>query len=157
MKKSYILLIILLSFNFSYQFTTMPYKFTSALKCFFDTTENINTLSKLIEAVWTKEKLFEILGPVFGFADIAQTCLGINIIDIIREFIPIPSFLNSEINKGIILNQIHKANAPILLRKYLYDTAVKSDIFKAKKECKEMTKMTPYDKYKNICDLFELK
>ena len=135
----------------------MPYKFTSALKCFFDTTENINTLSKLIEAVWTKERLLDILGPVFGFADIAQTCLGINIIDIIREFIPIPSFLNSEINKGIILNQIHKANAPILLRKYLYDTAVKSDIFKAKKECKEMTKMTPYDKYKNICDLFELK
>ena len=56
-----------------------------------------------------------------------------------------------------MLNNIQNYNAPLLLRKYLYDTAVKTDIIKAKKECIDITKMVPYDKFKNICNLFEFK
>ena len=60
----------------------------------------------LLFVCWYKIDLMGVLTfPTTAFfenAGDAQTCLGINIIDIIREFIPISSFLNSEINKGII-------------------------------------------------------
>ena len=152
MKKLYIFLIILLSLEFSYQFNTLPNKINVALKCFFDTQENINNLAEAIDMIWTQSGMINLLSAALKLGTIAEKCLKINIMDILKPFLP--TSLNSEINKGIVLNKIQKAKAPILLRKFLYDTVEKSDIPKAKKECKEMTNATPYDKYKTICDLF---
>ena len=149
MKKLYLILIILISFDFSNQFNTLPNKLVPVVKCFFGSAENIKTLTGFVElAFGNMDKIYVIT----NFGNLVQECLGVALKDIL-PFLP---FLNAVQNqKEVILNKLKKANAPLLLKRYLYDATVKSDVFKAKRECVEMTQMTPYDQYKKICDLFE--
>ena len=150
MKKLYLILIILISFDFSNQFNTLPNKLVPVVKCFFGSAENIKTLTEFVDAAFGNIANMFVVAPKLGA--LFQECLGVALKDIL-PFLP---FLNAVQNqKEVILNKLKKANAPLLLKRYLYDATVKNDVFKAKRECVEMTQMIPYDQYKKICDLFE--
>ena len=152
MKKLYLILIILISFEFSNQFTTLPNKFVPAIKCFFGTAENIKALISFVNAAFSSSNMFPWLQAITQLQSLFQNCLGIDIM----KFLPILQSVNVVQNqKEAILHKLQNAKAPLILRKYLYDYAMKGDIFKAKMECVEMTQMTPYEQYKQICDLFE--
>ena len=152
MKKLYLILIILISFEFSNQFTTLPNKFVPAIRCFFSTAENIKALISFVNAAFSSSNMFPWLQAITQLQSLFQNCLGIDIM----KFLPILQSVNVVQNqKEAILYKLQNAKAPLILRKYLYDYAMKGDIFKAKMECVEMTQMTPYEQYKQICDLFE--
>ena len=152
MKKLYLILIILISFEFSNQFTTLPNKFVPAIKCFFGTAENIKALISFVNAAFSSSNKSRWLQAIAQLYSLFQNCLGIDIM----KFLPILQSVNVVQNqKEAILHKLQNAKAPLILRKYLYDYAMKGDIFKAKMECVEMTQMTPYEQYKQICDLFE--
>ena len=152
MKKLYLILIILISFEFSNQFTTLPNKFVPAIKCFFGTAENIKALISFVNAAFSSSNMFPWLQAITQLQSLVQNCLGIDIM----KFLPILQSVNVVQNqKEAILHKLQNAKAPLILRKYLYDYAMKGDIFKAKMECVELTQMTPYEQYKQICDLFE--
>ena len=148
MKIIYLILIIFISFNLSNQTEELSEKGVNMLKCFFLTKERIDIMYSIFE------KLFKTTNPMDLYALIT---IAPKLIPIIKECtgfeieLPFGSFQNNN-----ILKNVQEADAPLLLRKYLYDTAVKNNIFEAKKECYQLTKMVPYDKYKNICSLFEL-
>ena len=152
MKKLYLILIILISFELSNQFTTLPNKFVPAIKCFFGTAENIKALISFVNAAFSSSNMFPWLQAITQLQSLVQNCLGIDI----TKFLPILQSVNVVQNqKEAILYKLQNAKAPLILRKYLYDYALNGDIFKAKMECVEMTQMTPYEQYKQICDLFE--
>ena len=152
MKKLYLILIMLISFEFSNQFTTLPNKFVPAIRCFFSTAENIKALISFVNAAFSSSNMFPWLQAISQLQSLVQNCLGIDIM----KFLPIMQSVNVVQNqKEAILHKLQNAKAPLILRKYLYDYAMKGDIFKAKMECVEMTQMTPYEQYKQICDLFE--
>ena len=152
MKKLYLILIILISFEFSNQFTTLPNKFVPAIKCFFGTAENIKALISFVNAAFSSSNMFPWLQAITQLQSLFQNCLGIDIM----KFLPILQSVNVVQNqKEAILYKLQNAKAPLILRKYLYDYTLNGDIFKAKMECVEMTQMTPYEQYKQICDLFE--
>ena len=152
MKKLYLILIILISFEFSNQFTTLPNKFVPAIKCFFGTAENIKALISFVNAAFSSSNMFPWLQAITQLQSLFQNCLGIDIM----KFLPILQSVNVVQNqKEAILYKLQNAKAPLILRKYLYDYALNGDIFKAKTECVEMTQMKPYEQYKQICDLFE--
>ena len=150
MKKLYLILIILISFDFSNQFNTLPNKLVPVVKCFFGSGENIKTLTEFVDAAFGN--IANMFVVITEFGALFQECLGVNI----RDLLPFLPFLNAVQNqKEVILNNLKNAKAPLLLKRYLYDATVKNDVFKAKRECVEMTQMTPYYQYKKICDLFE--
>ena len=153
MKKIYSILILLLSFQFSYQIDKLPDKVSVVLKCFFGKKEYIDNLIESIDIIFNAKSLLDYLSLITYLPGMVMDCTGLNLF----ELIPFNPFGYSQIQKDTILKNVQNANAPLLLKKYLYDIAANSDIAHARKECYEMTKMVPYDKYKNICDLFEFK
>ena len=70
---------------------------------------------------------------------------NINIFEIIK--------LNSEPKIPEVLNKIKNFNAPILLRKYLYDFISKNGLEYAKNECLSLISEKPFIQYKRICSL----
>ena len=144
MKIIYLILIIFISFNLSYQTEELSEKGVNMLKCFFLTKERIDIMYSIFEKLF-RSATYELIAIATKLIPIIKECTGLEI------KLPFGSFQNN-----IILKNVQEADAPLLLRKYLYDTAVKNNIFEAKKECYQLTKMIPYDKYKNICSLFEL-
>ena len=148
MKIIYLILIIFISFNLSNQTEELSEKGVNMLKCFFLTKERIDIMYSIFEKLFKTTnpmELYELIAIAPKLLPIIKECTGFEI------KLPIGSFQNNN-----ILKNVQEADAPLLLRKYLYDTAVKNNIFEAKKECYQLTKMIPYDKYKNICSLFEL-
>ena len=144
MKIIYLILIIFISFNLSNQTEELSEKGVNMLKCFFLTKERIDIMYSIFEKLFRSAGI-ELITIAPKLIPIIKECTGFEI------KLPFGSFQNN-----IILKNVQEADAPLLLRKYLYDTAVKNNIFEAKKECYQLTKMVPYDKYKNICSLFEL-
>ena len=144
MKIIYLILIIFISFNLSNQTEELSEKGVNMLKCFFSTKERIDIMYSIFEKLF-KSAGYELIAIATKLIPIIKECTGLEI------KLPFGSF-----QYNIILKNVQEADAPLLLRKYLYDTAVKNNIFEAKKECYQLTKMVPYDKYKNICSLFEL-
>ena len=144
MKIIYLILIIFISFNLSNQTEELSEKGVNMLKCFFLTKERIDIMYSIFEKLFRSAGI-ELITIAPKLIPIIKECTGLEI------KLPFGSFQNN-----IILKNVQEADAPLLLRKYLYDTAVKNNIFEAKKECYQLTKMVPYDKYKNICSLFEL-
>ena len=153
MKKIYSILILLLSFQFSNQVDKLPDKVSVVLKCFFGKKEYIDNLIISIDAIFNAKHTWDYAVPLNYLLGMVLDCTGLNLFELIQ----INPFGYSQIQKDTILKNVQNANAPLLLRKYLYDITAKSDIAHARKECNEMTKMVPYDKYKNICDLIEFK
>ena len=154
MKHIFLLFLLIISFNLSNQVKTLPETTVVKLKCFFSTNENINLITDFLESLFDKN-FYVILSRAMALFPIIKSCLGVDILEIISKFLP---FMQSfQVQQQYMLNNIKNYNAPLLLRKYLYDTAIETDIINAKKECIDMTKMVPYDKFKNICNLFELK
>ena len=148
MKIIYLILIIFISFNLSNQTEELSEKGVNMLKCFFLTKERIDIMYSIFEKLFKTTnpmELYELIAIATKLIPIIKECTGLEI------KLPFGSF-----QYNIILKNVQEADAPLLLRKYLYDTAVKNNIFEAKKECYQLTKMVPYDKYKNICSLFEL-
>ena len=148
MKIIYLILIIFISFNLSNQTEELSEKGVNMLKCFFLTKERIDIMYSIFEKLFKTTnpmELYELITIAPKLIPIIKECTGFEI------KLPFGSFQNNN-----ILKNVQEADAPLLLRKYLYDTAVKNNIFEAKKECYQLTKMVPYDKYKNICSLFEL-
>ena len=144
MKIIYLILIIFISFNLSNQTEELSEKGVNMLKCFFLTKERIDIMYSIFEKLFRSAGI-ELITIAPKLIPIIKECTGFEI------KLPFGSFQNNN-----ILKNVQEADAPLLLRKYLYDTAVKNNIFEAKKECYQLTKMVPYDKYKNICSLFEL-
>ena len=148
MKIIYLILIIFISFNLSNQTEELSEKGVNMLKCFFLTKERIDIMYSIFEKLFkttNPTELLELIAIATKLKPIIKECTGFEI------KLPFGSFQNNN-----ILKNVQEADAPLLLRKYLYDTAVKNNIFEAKKECYQLTKMVPYDKYKSICSLFEL-
>ena len=145
MKIIYLILIIFISFNLSNQTEELSEKGVNMLKCFFLTKERIDIMYSIFEKLFKTTNPMELYAIYIKLKPIIKECTGFEI------ELPFGSFQNNN-----ILKNVQEADAPLLLRKYLYDTAVKNNIFEAKKECYQLTKMIPYDKYKNICSLFEL-
>ena len=144
MKIIYLILIIFISFNLSNQTEELSEKGVNMLKCFFLTKERIDIMYSIFEKLF-RSASYELIAIATKLIPIIKECTGFEI------KLPFGSFQNNN-----ILKNVQEADAPLLLRKYLYDTVVKNNIFEAKKECYQLTKMVPYDKYKNICSLFEL-
>ena len=154
MKHIYLLFLLIMSFNLSNQLKTLSEMAVVKLKCFFSTEENINSIIEVFSSLFDQD-VFGILPKIVNLSPIIKSCMGVDIYEIIEKYLP---FMQSfQVQQQYMLNNIQNYNAPLLLRKYLYDTAVKTDIIKAKKECIDITKMVPYDKFKNICNLFEFK
>ena len=154
MKHIYLLFLLIMSFNLSNQLKTLSEMAVVKLKCFFSTEENINSIIEVFSSLFDQD-VFGILPKILNLSPIIKSCMGVDIYEIIEKYLP---FMQSfQVQQQYMLNNIQNYNAPLLLRKYLYDTAVKTDIIKAKKECIDITKMVPYDKFKNICNLFEFK
>ena len=154
MKHIYLLFLLIMSFNLSNQLKTLSEMAVVKLKCFFSTEENINSIIEVFSSLFD-QGVSGILSKIVNLSPIIKSCMGVDIFEIIEKYLP---FMQSfQVQQQYMLNNIQNYNAPLLLRKYLYDTAVKTDIIKAKKECIDITKMVPYDKFKNICNLFEFK
>ena len=154
MKHIYLLFLLIMSFNLSNQLKTLSEMAVVKLKCFFSTEENINSIIEVFSSLFD-QGISGILSKIVNLSPIIKSCMGVDIYEIIEKYLP---FMQSfQVQQQYMLNNIQNYNAPLLLRKYLYDTAVKTDIIKAKKECIDITKMVPYDKFKNICNLFEFK
>ena len=154
MKKIFIILIILLSFNISFEFVKLPDKGIEILKCVFDTKDKIEQFTKLIKDLYTTNFLFIIATDALQIASNVGDCIGVDLYQIIYDLI---FRTTKEFQQIMMLKNLKEAKAPILLRKYLFDIAVKNDVIKAKKECYQMTQMHPYDNYKSICDIFNTK
>ena len=154
MKHMYLILLLIISFNLSNQAKTLPETVVVKLKCFFATNDNINKIIEFFDCLFDNT-FWDIIFKGMNLFPIIQSCLGIDIMEIIKQYIPLMQ--SFQVQQQYMLNNIQNYNAPLLLRKYLYDIAVKTDIINAKKECNDITKMAPYDKYKNICNLFEFK
>ena len=153
MKHIYLLFLLIMSFNLSNQLKTLSEMAVVKLKCFFSTEENINSIIEVFSSLFDQD-VFGILPKIVNLSPIIKSCMGVDIYEIIKY---LPFMQSFQVQQQYMLNNIQNYNAPLLLRKYLYDTAVKTDIIKAKKECIDITKMVPYDKFKNICNLFEFK
>ena len=153
MKHIYLLFLLIMSFNLSNQLKTLSEMAVVKLKCFFSTEENINSIIEVFSSLFDQD-VFGILPKILNLSPIIKSCMGVDIYEIIKY---LPFMQSFQVQQQYMLNNIQNYNAPLLLRKYLYDTAVKTDIIKAKKECIDITKMVPYDKFKNICNLFEFK
>ena len=153
MKHIYLLFLLIMSFNLSNQLKTLSEMAVVKLKCFFSTEENINSIIEVFSSLFD-QGVFGILSKIVNLSPIIKSCMGVDIYEIIKY---LPFMQSFQVQQQYMLNNIQNYNAPLLLRKYLYDTAVKTDIIKAKKECIDITKMVPYDKFKNICNLFEFK
>ena len=63
-----------------------------------------------------------------------------------------PAFQSTQ-KQYFMLSHVKDLDAPILLRKYLYDNIANTDLNTAKKECLEVTSQPPYEKYNYICHL----
>ena len=150
MKKAFFILILIISSELSSQFQELPPKAVRAIKCIFGTKEHIETLNNFLDTVFTQDNYFYWIFSGVSLAGILQTCLNIDIIDLIKKYL-----LKAEEQKVSLLMNLQKADGPVLLRKYLYDLVEKNDVLKAKRNCYEMTKMSPYDKHQNICNLFD--
>ena len=154
MKQIYFILLLLISINFSYQIRTIPEKYSLKFKCLFSAPSNIEKLISLLDSLFHDSIIF--IGiKALTLRDMFQECLNIDLYELLRPFLPIMQSAYAQTQN--ILTNVQKYNAPLLLRKHLYDTAVKTDLIKAKKECNDITKMMPYDKYKNICNLFNIE
>ena len=153
MKHIYLLFLLIMSFNLSNQLKTLSEMAVVKLKCFFSTEENINSIIEVFSSLFD-QGISGILSKIVNLSPIIKSCMGVDIYEIIKY---LPFMQSFQVQQQYMLNNIQNYNAPLLLRKYLYDTAVKTDIIKAKKECIDITKMVPYDKFKNICNLFEFK
>ena len=130
-------------------------KVESGLKCIFSSKKNVEVLNSLVETFFKESSVIYYLDSVFKTGDIMKECFNINIMDIIKEYMPLTNSpkLQSSLKTALILNKIQKSNAPILLRKYLFDTIDKTDLISAKKECIVVTSQHPYEQYNYICDL----
>ena len=156
MKKQFLILIFLLSIQNSLQIVKLSDKGVEIFKCIFDDREKIDSYLNMIYTLYTSDQTLSLLIPLLSSATSIGNCFGLtneDIMKIIMEYIPIPG----ELSQIFMLKNIREANAPLLLRKYLYDTVIKNGASKAKIECYQMTKMTPYDNYKSLCNLFNIK
>ena len=149
MKKAFIILILIISSELSTQFQELPPKAVRALKCIFGTNENIESLIKFLKTVFTEKQSYMWIFSGMGVADVLQKCLNIDIMKLLEKYL-----FKAEEQKVSLLMNLQKADGPVLLRKYLYDLVAKNDVLKAKRDCHEMTKMSPYDKHQNICNIF---
>ncbi len=149
MKKAYFILILIISSELSNQFQELPPSAVRAIKCIFGSKEHIESLNFFVETVFSQDNFFNWLASGLGLAGVLTKCLNIDIIEILKKYL-----VKGEEEKASLLNNLQKANAPILLRKHLYDLVAKDEILKAIRNCYDITKMTPYDKYQNICNLF---
>ena len=154
MKQIYFIFLLVISMNYANQAQTLSEKVVLKLKCLLATPRNIQELSEIFESLFNQSSI-EILINAFKLVPVLKNCFGIDIMEIIEKFLP--SMQSLQVQQQNMLYNIQNYNAPLLLRKYLYDTAVNTNVINAKKECVDMTKMIPYDKYKNICNIFELK
>ena len=156
MKQIYFIFLLIISINFANQakIQTLSEKVVVKFKCLFATPEKIEVLSDIFESLFVDPFMLVFI-KVMNLLPILETCFGIDIMEIIKKLIP--SMQSFQVQQQIMLYNVQNYNAPLLLRKYLYDTAINTNVINAKKECIDVTKKIPYDKYKNICNIFEFK
>ena len=152
MYKFIFLIIVALSFKFSLQKDSqMPPEIKNLTDCIFSETKRYQALLEFIAEIAKSGNYINWITKALNLNVITQDCLGLNIADLIKKFLPVYQNINS---KGVMLKKMKNLNAPVLLRKYIYDIYTESGIDEAKKECINMTKEKPYDKYNYICKLF---
>ena len=154
MKRIFLVFILLLSIELSKgQLTTD--KMRGVFKCFISSQSNIDKISSFIEALFKENNAVMWLSYFYQLQLVIKDCIGIDLVEIAKEMILGGKIkLLSQQKTYEILAKLKNSNAPILLRKYLYDYISQNGLEHAKKQCDEITREKPYDKFKNICLLF---
>ena len=147
MKSKIITLLIFLLSNFSKAQTTTSSVY-KGVKCLFNDKKTMNNIENVLELFFSNDnqaviKVLTLLSPI-------KDCFGINITGLISSTLS----LQKESNDAV-LNQVKNYDAPIILRKYIYDYASNKGMISAKEECQKITEQEPYISYKNICNLLQ--
>ena len=153
-----ILLIISLSINSSIEAEAISSaKVKGYITCLLSSKKRVEEITSIFETLFKENNILGYLGLLSPITNIAQECFGINISDLIKNFIGFAfarsPLLQTSPKTSLILKQVQNLDAPILLRKYLYDNIVQKDLITAKKECLVVTSQHPFEKYNYICDL----
>ena len=147
MKRTFLIIVLLLSFELTKESDSIKNNLMVITKCFLNTKSNRDTMIKLFERLFTFKSIFELIAPISNLIALIKECTG--------KEIDISKFLGlkSEPKVPEVLNKIKNFNAPILLRKYLYDFISKNGLEYAKNECLSLIKEKPFVQYKKICSL----
>ena len=147
MKKVFLVVVLLLSLEISKESDSIKNNLKAITKCFLNTKSNRDTMISIFEKIFTFKNIYDLLTPLSKLILLIKECTGkeINIFEIIK--------LNSEPKIPEVLNKIKNFNAPILLRKYLYDFISKNGLEYAKNECLSLISEKPFIQYKRICSL----
>ena len=145
MKLKIITLLIFLLSNFSKAQTTTNSVY-KGLKCLFNDKKTMNNIENVIELFFSNDsramiKALTLLSPI-------KDCFGLNITGLISSTLSLKKETND-----VILNQVKNYDAPIVLRKYIYDYANNNGMVSANEECQKITEQEPYVNYKKICNL----
>ena len=153
MKKIFLIFLIVLSIKSSKeQKKDLSKKVGGYIKCMLSSKKYVESLSKTIETIFLASDMMGYLGLVGDLEPILKTCFGLKIEDIIKYIMSSPAFQSTQ-KQYFMLSHVKDLDAPILLRKYLYDNIANTDLNTAKKECLEVTSQPPYEKYNYICHL----
>ena len=151
-----VLLIISLSINSSLEEeATLSTKVKSYITCLLSSKKNVEDISTIFETLFKENSLIGFASLLNPLNNIMQECFGMTVFDLLnifKGFTSTPLFQTSP-KTSLILKQVQNLDAPILLRKYLYDNIVQKDLITAKKECFVVTSQHPFEKYNYICDL----
>ena len=152
MKKIFLIFLIALSIKSSKEeIKDLSKNLGGYIKCMLSSKKFVDNLSQAVETIFKASSIVEYMGLIGNLEPILKTCFGIKIEEIIKYLMPSSLSLQSSQKKSFVLNQVKDLDAPILLRKYLYDNIAYTDFNTAKKECIEVTSQPPYEKYNYIC------
>ena len=148
MKKFFLIVVLLLSFELSKESDSLKNNIIGIAKCFLNTKENRDTLTTIFELLYTF-KMDRLVSYVAKLVLLINDCTGKNISSLISDFYK----FFSEPKIPEVLNKIKNFNAPILLRKYLHDYISKNGLENAKNECLSLIREKPFARYNEICSI----
>ena len=149
MKRIFLIVVLLLSFELSKESDSIKNTLMVMTKCFLNTKSNRDSMISIFEKIFTFKRIDELIFPILNLAPLIKDCTGINIYNLLSKFIR----LKSEPKISEVLKKIKNFNAPILLRKYLHDFISKNGLENAKNECLSLTKEKPFVEYNKICSI----
>lgn len=147
--KSFSLLILFL-LSFSEAQITIN-KVNKALKCILDNKNDMDKIVDSFEIIFSNGDVYSLIGNIVSLiVGAVKNCLG----EIsLKSFSKLIS-LNKKKN-DVILMQVKKYEAPIFLRKYIYDYVNNNGLINAEEECQKITEQEPYVSYRKICNLLK--
>ena len=140
MNSKTITLFILCLFSFSKAQIRMN-NVNKGLKCFLDNKELMAETMNLIELIFFNKIKLDILFKISSLLNGFKVCFG----DIMKLFS----------KNDVTLMQVKKYEAPLLLRKHIFDYINNNGLINAEEECQKITEQEPYVSYRKICNLLK--